>query len=70
MKWLPVALGGTRFTSECQRYELRARWDGSHFAWRGRFIATDELVWSSADRSHVEQRCEAHAAAIDAEVPA
>jgi hypothetical protein len=53
--------------SDCGGYEIRGSYSNGYFAWRGRVVATDTLVSSSADRSQVEQLCERHAAAARAE---
>lgn len=56
--------------SDDRRYELHAQWTGGHFEWRGRVIATDELVAASHDREFVRRRCEEHAASVAAEAGA
>lgn len=53
--------------SECGLYELRSGYTDNGFAWRGRVVQTDELVASSADRTFVMLRCEAHAERVAAE---
>lgn len=68
MKW--IRDNRSRLVSECGRYEIRASWSGHHFAWRGRFVQTDELVHANSDRDCVQLVCERHADAIDRQVPA
>lgn len=67
MKFTPVALGGTTFVSDCGQYDLRATWAGGRYAWRGRHIDSDRLIWASADRNYVEGCCERDAANAIAE---
>lgn len=67
MNFTPVALGGTTFVSDCGQYDLRAAWTDGHYAWRGRHIDSDRLIWSSADRGYVEGCCARHAASAIAE---
>jgi hypothetical protein len=66
--WLPTVGQETRST--CGRYEARGGYFGGSYAWRGRCVATDDLVCSSADLSMVKAVCARHAARVDAEVPA
>lgn len=47
--------------SECGRYELRGVYVDGRFEWRGRLVATDELIAASWDRSYVDELIERHA---------
>lgn len=66
MNWQRLGAG---YVSDDRQYAIRGTYTAGAFAWRGRHVASDRLVHSSADRQYVQLCCERHAASAIAEAP-